>query len=47
MIARQLSACGFRVTDQRSLVVKRNAVIEVKREDEAELQFVMARKAVM
>jgi SAM-dependent methyltransferase len=44
VIARQLSACGFSVMEQQSLVVKRNAVIEVEREKEAELQFVMARK---
>jgi ubiquinone/menaquinone biosynthesis C-methylase UbiE len=44
VIARQLSACGFRVTDQRSLTIKRNAVIEVESEKEAELQFVMAQK---
>lgn len=44
VIARQLSACGFRVMEQQSLVVKRNAVVAVEREKEAELQFVMARK---
>ena len=43
-IGRQLQTCGLRVADQRSLTVKRNAVIEVASEKESELLYVMARK---
>jgi ubiquinone/menaquinone biosynthesis C-methylase UbiE len=44
-ISRQLRGCGFRVIDQRSLTVKRNAVIEVDSEKDSELLYVMARRA--
>jgi SAM-dependent methyltransferase len=42
-ISRPLAACGFRVIEQRSLTVKRNAVIEVASEKDSELLYVMAR----
>jgi len=42
-ISRQLRGCGFRVIEQLSLTVKRNAVIEVDSEKDSELLYVMAR----
>lgn len=42
-ISRKLRACGFRVLDQRSLTVKRNAVVEVNSEKDSELLYVLAR----